>query len=95
MTTSKAPKQPNQPKLNKVAVVAPQAAAVNSALPKVRDVETAAVPYASAVRSAAVPEACAYTQIRDRAFAIYEERGGKDGHDLQDWLHAERQVMAH
>jgi len=92
MTVSKTPKQP---KLKKAVAVAPQPVAVNFALPKVRDVEAAAVPYASAVRSAAVPKACAYTQIRDRAFAIYEERGGMHGHDLQDWLHAERQVMAH
>ena len=82
-----------QPKLNKVVVVAPQTSTVNSALPKVRDVETAAVPYASAVRSAVAPQACAYTQIRDRAFAIFEKRGSKHGHDLQDWLRAERQVM--
>jgi hypothetical protein len=90
MVVSKNQKQQN---LKKSVVVAPQAPASKSALPKVRDVEAAAVPYASAVRSAVVPQACAYTQIRDRAFAIYEERGGMDGHDLQDWLHAERQVM--
>jgi hypothetical protein len=92
MTVSKTPKQP---KLKKVAVVAPQASAVNSALPKVRDVETAAVPYASAVRSAAVPQAWAHSQIQDRAFAIFEKRGSGHGHDLQDWLRAERQVMAY
>ena len=85
-----------QPKSNKnVVVVAPKASAVNSALPKVRDVETAAVPYASAVRSASLPQACAHSQIQDRAFAIFEKRGSKHGHDLQDWLRAERQVMAH
>jgi hypothetical protein len=84
-----------QPKLNKAVIAAPQTSAVNSALPKVRDVQTAAVPYASAVRSAAAPEACAHSQIQDRAFAIFEKRGSKHGHDLQDWLSAERQVMAH
>jgi Protein of unknown function (DUF2934) len=89
------PKNQKKPKLKKVVVVAPQASAVNSALPKVRDVKTAAVPYASAVRSAAAPEACAHSQIQDRAFAIFEKRGSRHGDDLQDWLRAERQVMAH
>jgi len=31
-------------------------------------------------------------EIRSRAFALYESRGRADGHDLDDWLHAERQV---
>ena len=91
MIVSKAQKQP---KLNKVVVVAPQVSAVNSALPKVRDVETAAVPYASAVRSSTVPQACAHSQIQDMAFAMFKERGSRHGHDLHDWLRAERQVMA-
>jgi hypothetical protein len=84
-----------QPKPNKIVVVAPQVLAANSAPPKARDVETTVGPYASSVKSAAVPRPCAYTQIRDRAFAIYEERGSLHGHDLQDWLRAERHVMAH
>ena len=29
---------------------------------------------------------------RDRAHAIWLDRGGGDGHDLEDWLEAERQV---
>jgi len=33
--------------------------------------------------------------IRSRAFALYESRGRADGHDLDDWLLAERQVMRH
>jgi hypothetical protein len=28
-------------------------------------------------------------EIRRRAYAIYEERGREDGHDLDDWLRAE------
>lgn len=31
-------------------------------------------------------------QIRLRAYALYEERGREDGHDLEDWLRAESQV---
>ncbi len=28
-------------------------------------------------------------EIRRRAYALYEERGREDGHDMDDWLHAE------
>jgi len=33
--------------------------------------------------------------IRERAFRVYQERGGKDGHDLRDWLRAEHQLLKH
>jgi hypothetical protein len=28
-------------------------------------------------------------EIRRRAYALYEDRGREDGHDLDDWLRAE------
>lgn len=31
-------------------------------------------------------------QIRLRAYALYEERGREDGHDVEDWLRAEAEV---
>ena len=31
-------------------------------------------------------------QIRQRAYALYEARGREDGHDLEDWLHAEEEI---
>jgi hypothetical protein len=31
-------------------------------------------------------------QIRRRAYELYEERGRQDGHELEDWLHAEEEV---
>lgn len=31
-------------------------------------------------------------QIRCRAYELYEQRGGTDGHDLQDWLQAESEI---
>jgi hypothetical protein len=31
--------------------------------------------------------------IRQRAFQIYESRGSVPGFDMQDWLHAEHQVL--
>jgi len=31
-------------------------------------------------------------RIRDRAYALFRERGFDEGHDLEDWLAAERQI---
>jgi hypothetical protein len=90
-----ATKAQKQSKLNQVVVMAPKASAAKSAAaPKASAVKTAGVPYASAVRTASVPQVCTHSQIQDRAFEIYEKRGSRHGHDLQDWLRAERQVMA-
>jgi DUF2934 family protein len=32
-------------------------------------------------------------RIRERAYEIYRERGGGDGHELDDWLRAEIQLQ--
>jgi Protein of unknown function (DUF2934) len=32
-------------------------------------------------------------QIQQRAYELYLERGGEDGHDLRDWLAAEAELM--
>jgi Protein of unknown function (DUF2934) len=32
-------------------------------------------------------------QIRERAYELYEASGREDGHDLEDWLHAEEEIM--
>ncbi len=31
-------------------------------------------------------------RIRQRAYALYEQRGRLDGHDLDDWLQAEAEL---
>ena len=31
--------------------------------------------------------------IRVRAYHLYENRGGEDGHDVDDWLQAEAEVL--
>jgi tellurite resistance protein len=31
-------------------------------------------------------------QIRRRAYEFYEQRGGEDGHELDDWLQAESEL---
>ena len=36
----------------------------------------------------------AFTEaVRSRAYELYESRGREDGHDLDDWLLAEQQVL--
>ncbi len=32
-------------------------------------------------------------QIRRRAYELYEARGRKDGHDLDDWLQAKTEIL--
>jgi Protein of unknown function (DUF2934) len=32
-------------------------------------------------------------QIRCRAYELYEQRGREDGYDIEDWLHAESEVI--
>jgi hypothetical protein len=31
-------------------------------------------------------------QIQQRAYELYDQRGRTDGHDLDDWLQAEREI---
>lgn len=33
-------------------------------------------------------------KIRVRAYALYEEHGREDGHDVDDWLRAEAELSA-
>ena len=33
-------------------------------------------------------------EVRRRAYALYEQRGREDGHDLDDWLQAEVELTA-
>jgi len=33
--------------------------------------------------------------IRERAYHMYQKRGSRDGHDFQDWLRAEHQILKH
>jgi len=32
-------------------------------------------------------------KIQNRAFELYEQRGKVDGHDLEDWLQAESELV--
>jgi len=33
-------------------------------------------------------------QIRDRAYELYLQRGCRDGHDMEDWLDAEFEMLS-
>lgn len=33
-------------------------------------------------------------QIRQRAFELYQERGSEPGHETEDWVRAEQEVLA-
>ena len=34
-------------------------------------------------------------QIEQRAYELYEERGGTHGHDVEDWILAESEILNH
>ena len=42
--------------------------------------------------SASAADSPRLEEIRIRAYEIYMERGGQPGHDLDDWLQAEREL---
>lgn len=33
------------------------------------------------------------TRVAEIAYALYEQRGRTDGHDLEDWFNAERKIL--
>jgi hypothetical protein len=46
-----------------------------------------------ASKSAAPDISASQDRIRERAFHLFESRGSEPGTDIQDWLHAERQIL--
>jgi len=48
-----------------------------------------------ALAKALVAAASTENEIRCRAYQIYEERGKIEGHELEDWLRAEAEIMTH
>jgi hypothetical protein len=45
------------------------------------------------MRRETTPVADVDERIRRRAFELFETRGREDGHDLDDWLEAEAEIM--
>lgn len=40
------------------------------------------------------PALAVQKQIALRAYELYLERGGTDGHEVEDWLQAERDILS-
>lgn len=40
-----------------------------------------------------MPNAPSHDTIRERAYELYESRGGEPGQDEQDWLRAEQEIV--
>ena len=51
-------------------------------------------PTAEGEQRAPLPQAASEQEIRHRAYEIYLERGAQPGHELEDWLRAERELTA-
>ena len=41
------------------------------------------------------PIECIVDLIRERAYQLFEARGRQQGHELDDWLQAEREIKHH
>lgn len=52
---------------------------------------TDTMPPPSSAAQAASPQS-RFERIAQRAYAIYERRGGDDGSSMDDWLQAEREI---
>jgi hypothetical protein len=47
----------------------------------------------SRTKRVAIPEPPSVEQeIRQRAYELFEARGGEEGHELEDWLRAEEEI---
>jgi hypothetical protein len=71
-------KTPRTPPTNKQVITMPEAGSV--------PVRKTFSPNNSSIEVAA--------QIRERAYQLYLERGGTPGHENEDWLRAEREILA-
>ena len=54
----------------------------------------AARPSGEAQQQDRLPQPASEQDIRRRAYEIYLERGVQPGHELEDWLQAERELTA-
>ncbi len=49
---------------------------------------------ASAASNVNAKELALYERIAQRAYELYEQRGGQEGSELEDWLQAEREIRS-
>ena len=58
--------------------------------------KTVAGPNNPTSKVAAMPTTVtAHNRIRERAYELFESRGRAFGHEQQDWLRAEREILQH
>lgn len=50
--------------------------------------------HSAAMEATTLEIGVSHDAISVRAFQMYESRGGEQGHDIQDWLRAEHQILA-
>jgi hypothetical protein len=63
-------------------------------IPRQQDREPAELLDSPALKSDAARNLEIEQQIRDRAYCLYVERGREDGHEIEDWLEAELELLA-
>ncbi len=51
------------------------------------------LPTKTSVPSGKTKQEAVAEEIRCRAYKLYEERGGEDGHEVEDWLRAEAEII--
>jgi hypothetical protein len=51
------------------------------------------VPTKTSVPSGKTKQEAVAEEIRCRAYKLYEERGCEDGHEVEDWLGAEAEII--
>ena len=56
-------------------------------------VNTSAISTSSTKTQTPISTVDVQEQVRRRAFELYELRGREDGHDLDDWLQAESEIV--
>ena len=64
------------------------------ALPSDGDTGTRCVNADSSVTSSLPPSEALQARVANRAYELYQRRGGHHGQDLNDWVLAERQVLS-
>jgi hypothetical protein len=56
-------------------------------------VNTSAIPTSSTKTQTPISTVDVQEQVRRRAFELYELRGRENGHELDDWLQAESEIV--
>ena len=61
--------------------------------PNTRPRESRAVPSHNGQESATSSPNHVYARVAELAYSFYEQRGRRDGHDVEDWIQAEKTIL--